>query len=104
MVAVEYDYRIALRRRSGVPSVWLRQRPASARQLAGMWELPVARGGGKPLATIGHSITNQKIQANIYPGAARGGGAWFTEAQAAAAPLTGLTRKALRTIAGWRLD
>jgi A/G-specific adenine glycosylase len=105
VVAVEYDYRFALRRRSGAPSIWLRQRPANARQLAGMWELPAARsGGGRRLATIGHSITNQKIQANIYAGAASGGGAWFTEAQAAAAPLTGLTRKALHTVAGWKFN
>ncbi|HXR96503.1 MAG TPA: A/G-specific adenine glycosylase [Terriglobales bacterium] len=103
-VAVEYDYRLSFRRRQGELRVWLRQRPAGARQLAEMWELPAARGGSTVLATIRHSITNQKIQANIYAGSPSGDGAWFTEAQAAAAPLTGLTRKALRRLAGWKLD
>ncbi|MGH9480490.1 MAG: A/G-specific adenine glycosylase [Terriglobales bacterium] len=82
---------------------WLRQRPPDARQLAGMWELPPAGvEPGPHLATVRHAITTTRITAAVHAAPrALPPGRWFTQAQAARAPLTGLARKILRRGLGW---
>lgn len=89
--------------------IWLVQRPAAARQLAGMWELPRspdASGAPRPnpLATLRHSITTRRITALVYAAAAPPGpGRWFSPRQAQSLPLTGLARKILRQCMGWEI-
>lgn len=78
--------------------IWLCQRPATAAQMPGLWELPAAPAykGATPLLTLRHTITNSRITARVYrlraPAAA---GRWWTREQALQAPLTGLARKML---------
>lgn len=78
--------------------IWLCQRPATARQMPNLWELPAvtSHNGAAPLLTLLHTITNSRIAAHVYSMRAPvGNGRWFTREQALAAPLTGLARKVL---------
>lgn len=91
--------------------VYLRQRPATAARLPGLWELPMPAEPptAPPLATLRHSITNHAITASVYAVGAQDleqemageRGCWFTRGEVAALPLTGLARKILRTTLGW---
>ncbi len=87
--------------------VLLRQRPASAARMAGMWELPEAGPSerAEPVHTFRHTITRYRIEANVYHSreARSKSGKWFTPQQASAAALTGLTRKILRKSLQWDL-
>jgi len=101
---VERHY--ALIRRGG--RVFLRQRPATAARLSGLWELlpvPAAPPTAVALATLRHAITNHAITASVYavPDAEMPAepGRWFTQNQLAHVPLTGLTRKFLQATLGW---
>jgi A/G-specific adenine glycosylase len=93
--AVTEHYGLA--RRHG--RVWLVQRPAHARQLAGLWELPPASPQAPLLATFRHTITTCRITAHVrllrHPA---GDGHWMGSRDLPAAPLTGLTRKILRAL------
>jgi A/G-specific adenine glycosylase len=103
---VERHY--ALIRRGG--RVFLRQRPARAARLSGMWELlplPAAPPTPAPLATLRHAITSHAITASVYAAPVRGmrgePGRWFSQDQLADVPLTGLARKFLQAALGWTL-
>lgn len=96
---LKLEYGLARRGRR----VWLRQRHPDAPQLAGMWELPEAGANcGRLLVTVRHTITTSRITAAVYAAVAERPGAWFSEAQTARLPLTGLARKILRQVLSWR--
>jgi A/G-specific adenine glycosylase len=88
--------------------VRLLQRPATARLMAGMWELPVyspeeAAGGSEaPAFTVRHAITVTNHVVDIYTPDGRvprdGEGTWVAVAELERYALTGLTRKVLRRI------
>ncbi len=82
--------------------VWLRQRPADAQQMPGLWELPALQTpSGEPLASFRHTITTTRITACVFAvPRPRGRGRWFARTAALALPLTGLARKMLRRL-GW---
>jgi A/G-specific adenine glycosylase len=87
----------ALDRRNG--SVLLTQRPAQARLMAGMWELPeIPRPADRnePLFTVKHSITvtDYTVQVWLVPGPRKG--EWWTVDRLPRLALTGLARKILR--------
>jgi A/G-specific adenine glycosylase len=93
--AVTEHYGLA--RRHG--RIWLVQRPAHARQLAGLWELPPASPRAPLLATFRHSITTRRITAHVRLLAQPSGmGRWMSLRELGAAPLTGLTRKIVRAL------
>lgn len=88
-------------------SVYLVQRPAELRLMAGMWELPGVEGGnGSPvLLRTRHSITNSDYEVLVV-GLERAnvsGGKWVRVQDFAALPLTGLARKILRATKLWPL-
>ncbi len=85
--------------------IWLTQRPASAGWMPELWELPEITAD--QCAAFGvrlrlrHAITRFRIDARVHPIRQLpqpGPGAWFLPAEAAALPLTGLTRKILRRL------
>ena len=80
--------------------ILLRQRPASAQLMPGMWELPeYARGiRRQPQLRLKHSITSTDWSINVYTcrASASSGETWVPLSQLARLPLTGLTRKILR--------
>ncbi|MGH9394716.1 MAG: A/G-specific adenine glycosylase, partial [Terriglobales bacterium] len=88
-------YLLALRR----GRVLLVRRPESARQLAGLWELPAAPARrGARLGEVLHRITRFAVTAQIFAPPPRWRarqGELLALAEARGAPLTGLCRKAL---------
>lgn len=92
-MAVEEHYVLACR----AGRIWLRQRPAGAARMAGLWELPQAEKAprGRAVATVRHAITRFAIRAHLYCGAPLAPGRWFFQADLAQLPLTGLCRKLL---------
>ncbi len=88
-------------------SILLVQRPADAKRMAGMWELPVllAATTQEPLAKLRHSITDTDYDVGIVPAPAalieslNGAARWFTRPQWQKLALTGLARKVLRKLA-----
>ncbi|MGH9484586.1 MAG: hypothetical protein ACRD1F_05980, partial [Terriglobales bacterium] len=88
-------------------TVWLQQRPAHARQMPGLWELPPARpqDRGAMLLRLRHTITDARITAFVHEirrpdGSGRQSMRWMSRRQSLAAPLSGLTRKILLRL--WR--
>ena len=89
-------------------SVLLVQRPADAKRMAGMWELPKldARTADQPLAKFRHSITDTDYEVSIVPASPAlvrslsANARWFTLTQWQTLALTGLARKVLRKLAG----
>jgi A/G-specific adenine glycosylase len=82
-------------------AILLRQRPASARLMPSMWELPeYGRGTHRQaLLRLKHSITSTDWEINVYSAtrtAVRSGETWVPLARVSRLPLTGLTRKILR--------
>jgi|SRR6185312_3886293 len=100
-IRVELHYTLARRG----DKVFLRQRPADAAQMAGMWELPEAQAAprGESLGVFRHAITTRAIRAHVYAGAARGAGRWMDPAETGEQPLTGLSRKILHRLLAWPL-
>ena len=88
-------------------SIMLVQRPADAKRMAGMWELPEVSAPmtKEPLATFRHSITNTDYSIAVVPGSEslirqlNGKGRWFTSKQWQKLALTGLARKILNKLA-----
>ena len=83
--------------------ILLRQRPASARLMPGMWELPSAqRTGGKVKMRLRHSITDTDYQVAVFAGEgsirAQQTGVWHALPTLRHLPLTGLTRKILQRL------
>jgi A/G-specific adenine glycosylase len=90
----------ALSRRNG--SVFLTQRPADARLMAGMWELPEIRGPenhSQPLLTVKHSITVTDYTVKVWARSEKAdiAGSWWALDRLPKLALTGLARKILRT-------
>lgn len=87
----------ALDRRNG--SVFLTQRPADVRLMAGMWELPeIPRPAdhGEPFFTVKHSITVTDYTVHVWPVSATLKGEWWPANRLPRLALTGLARKILR--------
>ena len=102
---------VALHRRNG--SIFLIQRPADARLMAGMWELPQIEAkafserpksrsrnsqGSSPLFSVRHSITVTDYTVRVWKRAdpQSRAGTWVSCGRLSRIPLTGLTRKILR--------
>lgn len=85
----------ALARRDG--RVRLVERPADAKLMPLMWELPQA-SSGQVLLRLRHAITNTDFRVEvIVPDTVRGlEGKWVAIRRVASLPLTGLARKVLR--------
>jgi A/G-specific adenine glycosylase len=88
-------------------SVLLVQRPADAKRMAGMWELPQthsANSSDAALAKIRHSITDTDYEVLVMNAPAAlvskhdGNARWFTTKQWQKLALTGLARKVLRKL------
>jgi len=84
--------------------ILLRQRPASARLMPGMWELPSAhRTGGTVKMRLRHSITDTDYQVAVFASEesirAQQAGVWQALPTLQRLPLTGLTRKILQRLA-----
>ena len=89
----------ALQRRNG--SVFLVQRSADARLMAGMWELPeiaLPDDWTEPLLSVKHSITVTDYTVNVWPVATPTdvAGEWWAINRLPKVALTGLARKVLR--------
>ena len=87
----------ALDRRNG--SVFLTQRPADVRLMAGMWELPeIPRPAdhGEPFLMVKHSITVTDYTVHVWPMTATLKGEWCAIDRLPRLALTGLARKILR--------
>jgi A/G-specific adenine glycosylase len=87
----------ALNRRNG--SVFLTQRPADVRLMAGMWELPeipCPANHGVPFLTVKHSITVTDYTVHVWPVSATLKGEWWPTNRLPRLALTGLARKILR--------
>ena len=87
----------ALERRNG--SVFLTQRPAEARLMAGMWELPEIpppADHSAPFLTVRHSITATDYTVHVWPVSAPLKGEWCRADRLPKLALTGLARKILR--------
>jgi len=90
----------ALNRRDG--SVFLIQRPADARLMAGMWELPEIPGSedhSQLLLTVRHSITVTDYTVKVWARSEKVdiAGGWWALDRLPKLALTGLARKILRT-------
>jgi len=84
--------------------ILLQQRPASARLMPGMWELPSAhRRGGKVKMRLRHSITDTDYHVSVFAseGSIRAplNGIWLALPTLQRSALTGLTRKILQRLA-----
>ena len=93
------DVHYALSRRNG--SVFLTQRPADARLMAGMWELPEIPGPrehAQPFLTVKHSITVTDYTVKVWErlDEADIAGNWWALDRLPKLALTGLARKILR--------
>jgi A/G-specific adenine glycosylase len=87
----------ALDRRNG--SVFLTQRSAEARLMAGMWELPEiphSANRNQPFLTVKHSITVTDYTVHVWLVSAPRKGEWWTVDRLPRLALTGLARKILR--------
>lgn len=83
-------------------AVLLKRRAAASSLMAGMWELPETTSpNGDTVAnfTLRHSITVTDYTVRVCQNGHSDitGGRWFRQARIASLPLTGLTRKILRT-------
>jgi len=81
-------------------NVFLLRRPKTASLMPGMWELPeIPANGHKPEFSLRHSITVTDYVVHVVRGNAtkNPAGRWLPARRAEALPLTGLTRKILRT-------
>ncbi|HEY4088492.1 MAG TPA: A/G-specific adenine glycosylase [Bryobacteraceae bacterium] len=83
--------------------LFLIQRAAGERRLAGFWELPgknlFPRWRGRLAAQFTHQIVNDRFRISVFEGPAPKvlpNGKWFVPAELDAIPLTTVTRKALR--------
>ena len=90
-------------------SVFLIQRAASEKRLAGFWELPcrddLAKTPADPVWRFTHRIVNDRFRVRIWrarrpPKTPVAGGKWFDRNEMERLPVTTVTRKALR---GWAL-
>ena len=90
-------------------TVFLVQRPASEKRLAGFWELPAKDGLAKtsavPVGRFTHRIVNDRFRVRVWraartPKVPVAGGKWFDRNEMERLPVTTVTRKALR---GWAL-
>jgi A/G-specific adenine glycosylase len=63
--------------------------------LAGMWDLPPARGRGRPLAVVRHGVLDRRQVITVYPGRPRRGGRFFSPAELGRIPLAAAARKCL---------
>ena len=84
--------------------ILLQQRPASARLMPGMWELPSAhRTGGTVKMRLRHSITDTDYHVSVFASEgsirAQQAGVWHALPTLRHLPLTGLTRKILQRLA-----
>jgi A/G-specific adenine glycosylase len=97
-------------------AVYLVERSAAERRLAGFWELParaIVRGPGrrlKKIAVFRHQIVNDRFRVTVwhaqisrFPGEEPPGGRWAPLADLARLPLTTVARKAL-AVTGLRLQ
>jgi A/G-specific adenine glycosylase len=89
----------ALDRRNG--TVFLAQRQANERVMAGMWELPEIdrpEDRGEPFLTVRHSITVTDYTVHVWPKSftVTKNGQWFAIERLPKLALTGLARKILR--------
>ena len=94
---VQREIHYALDRRNG--SVFLTQRAADIRLMAGMWELPeIPRPAdhGEPFLTVKHSITVTDYTVHVWPVSAKLDGEWWPAHRLTKLALTGLARKILR--------
>jgi A/G-specific adenine glycosylase len=100
----EVAFRLAKRR----DSVYLVQRPATDKLMAGMWELPACLDGqeGPVLYRVRHSITNSDYSVRVVQSEPKsvGGGKWVAKGRLREMALTGLTRKILRAANLWPTD
>ena len=80
--------------------ILLRRRPADSSLMPGMWELPeIRKAGGKPIATLRHSITVTDYVVQVYPGEPGDyKGTWIALRSVKRVALTGLTRKVLQRL------
>jgi A/G-specific adenine glycosylase len=95
-----------LARRNGC--VLLVQRPGNASLMAGMWELPALfaaqHNGNEPMAKLRHAITDTDYEISVFAvapakfHASAANARWFAQRQWERLPLTGLTRKILRSL------
>lgn len=121
MVRRQISYALIARQRDRTASVLLRQRPASASQMPGMWELPeitaqqkeqilkgrntVAEAAEGAEVKLRHSITMtnysvrvlriSEVEGRTLPAAAGEPRQWIKTCELAGLPLTGLARKIL---------
>jgi A/G-specific adenine glycosylase len=80
-------------------AIFLVQRPASARLMPRMWELPeIAPNGAAPLLRLRHAITTTDYTVEVFAAARppTAAGRWVQPARIRDLPLTGLTLKILR--------
>jgi len=94
---VQREVHYALDRRNG--SVFLTQRAADIRLMAGMWELPeipCPADHGEPFLTVKHSITVTDYTVHVWPVSAKLDGEWWPAHRLTKLALTGLARKILR--------
>jgi A/G-specific adenine glycosylase len=94
---VQRELHYALDRRNG--SVFLTQRAADIRLMAGMWELPeipCPADHGEPFLTVKHSITVTDYTVRVWPVSAKLDGEWWPAHRLTKLALTGLARKILR--------
>jgi A/G-specific adenine glycosylase len=96
----ELIYGLAHRR----AAVYLVQRDAGSRLMAGMWELPATAGSdGTPVLCLRHSITSNDYAVSVFHVGTSdlSGGRWIPLRKAPELPITGLTRKILRATNLW---
>ena len=101
---IKRDIDVVLHRRNG--SVYLVQRQADARVMAGMWELPEHTDRNREpksdiaelMFTVRHSITVTDYTVRVWKGEGplTDSGKWVPCGRLTRMPLTGLTRKILR--------
>ncbi len=85
-------------------AIYLVQRDAASKLMAGMWELPATLGSdGTPVVRLRHSITNTDYTVLVFQVGTSHlrGGRWIPLKKAPGLPVTGLTRKILRATNLW---
>jgi A/G-specific adenine glycosylase len=100
----EVAFRLATRR----GSVYLVQRPAADKLMAGMWELPACEDDKQKAALhrVRHSITNSDYSVRVIQAEPKDmcGGKWVATRKLHQMALTGLTRKILRAANLWPVN
>jgi A/G-specific adenine glycosylase len=100
------EVRFLLAKRRG--SVYLVQRSATDKLMAGMWELPACLDNqkGRVLYRMRHSITNSDYNVQVLQAESKSvcGGKWVATGSLREMALTGLTRKILRAANLWPVD